>query len=60
MGNRSPVHVRGMRQGAQWWCTGMMQRDGMVREVGGGLRMGNTCTRIVDSCHCIAKNTTIL
>ena len=24
-----------MRQGAQGWCTGMTQRDGMCREVGG-------------------------
>ena len=33
-----------MIQDAQGWCTGMVQRDGMGREVGGGLRMGNTCT----------------
>ena len=26
--------------------TGMTQRDGMGREVGGGFRMGNTCTPI--------------
>ena len=32
-----------MRQGAQGWCTGMTQRDGLGREVGGGYRMGNTC-----------------
>ena len=25
-----------MIQGAQGWCTGMTQRDGMGREVGGG------------------------
>ena len=25
---------------AQGWCTGMTQRDGMEREVGGGFRMG--------------------
>ena len=31
------------------WCTGMTQRDGMGREVGGGFRMGNTCTPVVDS-----------
>ena len=24
--------------GAQGWCTGMTQRDGMGREVGGGLQ----------------------
>ena len=33
-----------MIQDAQGWCTGMTQRDGMGREVGGGLRIGNTCT----------------
>ena len=27
---------------AQGWCTGMTQRDGMGREVGGGFKMGNT------------------
>ena len=35
---------------AQGWCTGMTQRDGMGREVGGGFRMENTCTPVVDSC----------
>ena len=38
----------------------MTQRDGMRREVGGGFRMGNTCTPVADSCHCMAKTTTIL
>ena len=37
-------------QGAQGWCTGMTQRDGMGREVGGGFRMGNTCTPVADAC----------
>ena len=27
---------------------------------GGGLRVGGTCTPMVDSCQCIAKTTTIL
>jgi len=50
-----------MRQGAQGWCTGMMTlRDGMGREVGGGFRMGNTCTPMADSCECMAKTTTIM
>ena len=31
------------------WCTGMTQRDGMGREEGGGLRMGNTCIPVADS-----------
>ena len=30
------------------------------REVGGGFRMGNTCTPMADSCECMAKTTTIL
>ena len=53
--NKSPVHVRCMRQGAQGWCTGMTQRDGMGWEMGGGFRMGNTCTSMVDACWCMAK-----
>ena len=35
-------------------------RDGMGREVGGGFRMGNTCTSMADSCQCMAKTTTLL
>ena len=31
---------------AQVWCTGKTQRDGMVREVGGGIGMGNTCKKM--------------
>ena len=31
------------------------QRDGMGREVGGGFRIGNTCTPVADSCSCMAK-----
>jgi len=44
-----------MRQDAQGWCTGMTQRDRMGREVGGGFRMGNTCTPVADSYQCMAK-----
>ena len=44
-----------MRQGALGWCTGMTQRDGMGKEVGGGFRMGNTCTLVADSCQCMTK-----
>ena len=46
--------------GAQGWCTGMTQRDGMGREVGGGIMMGNTCKSMADSCQCMTKTTTIL
>ena len=49
-----------MRQGAQGWCPGMNLRDGMGREVGEGVREGNTCTSMADSCQCVAKTTTIL
>ena len=50
-----------MIQGAQeGWCTGMTLRDGMGREVGKRLRMGNTCTPMADSYQCMAKTTTIL
>ena len=40
---------------ARGWCTGTTQRVGMGREVGGGFRMGNTCTPVADSCQCMAK-----
>ena len=56
--NRSPVQVWCMRQGTQG--TGMTLRVGMGREVGGGFRMGDTCTPMADSCQCMAKTTTIL
>ena len=32
------------------WCTGMTQKDGTGRELGGGFRMGNTCMPVMDSC----------
>ena len=35
-------------------------RDGMGREVGGGFRMGNTCTPMVDSYQCMAKSYNIV
>ena len=49
-----------MRERVQGWCTGMTQRDGMGRVVGGVFRMGKTCTPMADSCECMAKTTTIL
>ena len=45
---------------AQSWCTGKTQRDLVEREVGGGIRMGNTCKSMADSFQCMAKTTTIL
>ena len=37
------------------WCNGTTQRDGTERdgterEKGGGIRMGNTCIPVVDTC----------
>ena len=49
-----------MRQGAEGWCTGMTQRDGIEREVGGGFRMGSTYKPMADSCQCMAETITIL
>ena len=48
--NEVPVYVRYRIQAAWGWCTGMTQRDGTGREVGGDFKMGNTCTPMVDSC----------
>ena len=45
---------------AQAWCTGKTQRDRVEREVGGGIRMGNTCISKADSCQCMTKPPTIL
>ena len=36
---------------AQAWCTGKTQRNRVEREVGGGIRMGNTCNSMANSCH---------
>ena len=41
--------------GCSGWCTGMTQRDGMGRDVGGGFRMGDTRTPMVDSCQCMTN-----
>jgi len=55
MTNPSSMHETGQDQ-----STGTTQREGMGRAVGGGFRMGDTCTPMADSCQCMAKTTTIL
>ena len=40
--------------------TGKTQRNWVEREVGGGIRMGDTCKSMADSCQCMTKTTTIL
>ena len=42
------------------WCTGKTQRDGVEREVGGGIGMGNTCKSMAYSCQCMTKTTAML
>ena len=50
-----------MHESSAWGgCTGKTQRDGVGREVGEGIGMGNTCKSMADSCQCMAKTTTIL
>ena len=50
-----------MHETSAWgWCTGKTQSDGMGREAGGGIGMGNTCKSMADSCQCMTKTTTIL
>ena len=42
-------------QNALGRCTGKTQRDGMGRDLGGGIGMGNTCKSLSYSCQCTAK-----
>ena len=53
--NESPVYVRYKIQDAWGWCMGMIQRDDMGWEVGGGFRIGSSYTPVADSCQCMAK-----
>ena len=45
---------------AQGWYTGKTQRGPVEREVGGGIRMGNTCKSMANACQCMTKTTTVL
>ena len=54
------IHITFKVPSAQAWCTGKTQRNRVEREVGGGIRMGNTCKSMADSCQCMTKTTTIL
>ena len=53
--NESPVYVRCRIQDAWGWCTGMIRRDDVGREVGGGFMFGSSCTPVADSCQCMPK-----
>ena len=49
--------MKEIKEDTNRWKT---QRDGMGRDVGGGIGMANTCKSMADSCQCMAKTTTIL
>ena len=53
--NEVPVYVRYRIQDDWGWCMGMIRRDDMRWEVGGGFRIGSLYTPLVDSCQCMAK-----
>ena len=55
MWNESPVQVWCMIQGAQGLVHWDDPEGWMGKEVGGGFRMGNTCTLMVDSSQCMGK-----
>ena len=40
----------------QGWCTGKTQRDGIWKEAGAGIGMGNTYKSMADSCQVYDKN----
>ena len=46
MTSENSMHEAGHSKLVHWTT----QRDGMGREVGGGFRMGDTCTPVADSC----------
>ena len=50
-----PVYVQYRIQDAWDLCMGMIQTDDIGWEVGGGFRIGNSCTPVADSCQCMAK-----
>ena len=48
-----------MHETSAWtWCTGKTQRERVEREVGVGIRMGNTCRPMAVSFQCMTKFTT--
>ena len=44
---------------ARTWCTGKTSSERVEREVGGGIRMGNTCKPMAVSFQCMTKSTTV-
>ena len=58
--NRSPAQVGCMRQVLGPGALGRPRGIWVEKEVGEGIRMGNTCKSMADSCPCMTKPTTIL
>ena len=59
--NKNKGHIGWVHEtSAQAWCTGKTQRDRVEGEVGGGIRMGNTCKSMADSFQCMTKPTAML
>ena len=58
--NRSPAQVGCMRQVLRAGALGRPRGMGWGGRWEGGIRMGNTCKSMADSCQCMAKTTTIL
>ena len=58
---KQTVRLCCMRQGTQSWCSVTTWRNGVGREVRGGVQEGgNTCTSMADACWCLAKTVMIL
>ena len=53
-----PSSVFKMLSGARTWCSGKTWREGVEREVGGGIGMGKTCKLKDVSFQCMTKFTT--
>ena len=54
------MKINKIRKGCKELCNAMKVKNINFWEAGGGIRMGNTCKSMADSCQCMAKTTTIL
>ena len=54
------MKINKIRKGCKELCNAMKVKNINFGEAGGGIRMGNTCKSMADSCQCMAKTTTIL
>jgi len=54
------MHETGRQGLVHWDNPEGWEGEGIGRDVGGGFRMGDTCTPMADSCECMAKTTIIM